>query len=113
MQHQQRLTFTSSADGWMIDGELDHLNRTELLVWCEGLAKVQEARTLEFAGLDILDAEGVVAAVEAIRLLLQRTPALTISHAPHLLSHTLYRIGMLEAGGRLTLVEPRQEEPYG
>jgi len=113
MQHQQRLTFTSSADGWTIDGELDYLNRSELLVWSEGLTKVQVALTLELAGLEILDAEGVIAAIEAIRLLLQRTSVLSVSHAPHLLSHTLYRIGMLEAGTRLTLVEPRQEEPYG
>lgn len=113
MQHQPRLTFTSGTDGWMIDGELDHLNRAELLAWCEGLTRVQKARTLELAGLEILDAEGVAAAIEAMRLLMQRTPALTIRHAPHLLSHTLYRVGMLEAGGRLTLVEPRQEEPYG
>jgi hypothetical protein len=74
---------------------------------------VQEARTLELGGLDILDSDGIAAAIDAIRLLLQRTSTLIVAHAPHLLSHTLYRLGMLEPGGRLGLFEPRQEEPYG
>jgi len=63
--------------------------------------------------LEIIDSEGANAAIDVIRLLLQRTPHLFLRHAPHILAHTLYRIGLLETGSRLTLLEPREEEPYG
>lgn len=113
MASEQRLLFTMKSDGWVIDGELDHHNTAALRAWCERIPAVQDAYTLELGGLDILDAEGGAAAIDAIRLLLQRTPTLIIAHAPHLLSHTLYRLGMLESDARLDLFEPRQEEPYG
>jgi len=110
---EQRLTLTSASDGWLIEGELDGHNASSLRAWCNHIEVVNEPRTLELTALELLDAEGVTAAIETVRLLLQRTPLLIIHHAPHLLSHTLYRLGMLEAGQRLVLVEPRQEEPYG
>ncbi len=109
----QRLTFISKPDGWVIDGELDGRNSASLRLWCEGIETVPERRTLELAGLEILDARGMAAAIEAVRWLLQRTPVLTLAHPPHLLAHTLYRIGMLAEGSRLGLFEPRQEEPFG
>jgi len=109
---EHRLTITITPDGWVIEGELDRHNTDSLLAWCESIDAVPGERILELAGLEILDAEGIAATIETIRRLLQRNPALIITHAPHLLSHTLYRIGLLE-GGRLSLIEPRQEEPYG
>jgi ABC-type transporter Mla MlaB component len=113
MESEHHLTFTIRSDGWVIEGELDRQNAASLRAWCERIHAVQDARTLELGGLDILDSDAVAAAIDAIRLLLQRTASLTVAHAPHLLSHTLYRLGMLEAGSRLALFEPRQEEPYG
>lgn len=110
--NEPRLTFTLRPDGWGIDGELDHVSRAALHAWCKGIEPVQEPLTLELAGLEIPDSAGIAAAIEALRLLLQRTPSLTVVHSPHLLAHTLYRLGLLEEG-RLALVEPRQEEPYG
>lgn len=113
MVREHRLIFTNRPDGWVIEGELDRHTVTSLHGWCDGLSTWQQQASLELGGLEILDSEGAAAAVEAIRLLLQRTSALTVLHAPHLLAHTLYRIGMLEAGKKLELVEPREEEPYG
>lgn len=113
MEEAPRLTFVIRPAGWAIDGELDHRNTLVLHAWCEEISELHEPRMLDLAGLEIHDSEGIGAAVDAVRKLLQHTPALTILHAPHLLAHTLYRIGMLEPGGRLELVEPRQEEPYG
>lgn len=110
---EQYLTFTNGPDGWEIEGELDRHNASSLRAWCVQIENVNEPRTLELSGLELLGSEALTAAIESIRLLLQRTPALTIIHAPHLLSHTLYRLGMLEPGMRLNLVAPRQEEPYG
>lgn len=112
MESGHHLIFTMKSDGWVIDGELDRQNTASLRAWCERIPAEQEARTLELGGLDILDSDGVAAAIDAIRLLLQRTPTLIVAHAPHLLSHTIYRLGMLESA-RLCLLEPRQEEPYG
>lgn len=113
MEKGHHLIFTMTSDGWGIDGELDLHNAASLRAWCERITAVQDARTLELGGLDILDSDGVTAAIDAIRLLLQRTPTLIVAHAPQLLSHTLYRLGMLESDARLDLFEPRQEEPYG
>lgn len=113
MVHEHHLTFISRPDGWAIEGELDRLTGASLRAWCEPIEAVAEPRTLELAGLEIPDADGIAVAIEVIRQLLLRTPFLTIAHAPHLLAHTLYRLGILEPGGRLSLLEPRQEEPYG
>lgn len=107
------LRFTTLSDGWAIEGELDRLTTASLRSWSEGIYAAEGARLLELAELEIVDSEAIGAAIDAIRLLVQRTSTLTIAHAPHLLAHTLYRLGMLETGGRLSLFEPRQEEPYG
>ena len=113
MVREHRLIFTNRPDGWEIEGELDRHTVTLLHNWCDGLSAQQQQASLELGGLEILDSEGSAAAVAAIRLLLCRISALTVAHAPHLLAHTLYRIGMLEEGGKLQLIEPREEEPYG
>lgn len=113
MEEVPRLSFVIGPAGWAIAGELDHRNARLLLAWCKEISAQPKAHRLDLAGLEIHDAAGIGAATEAVRELLQRTPALTILHAPHLLAHTLYRLGMLAPGGRLELVEPRQEEPYG
>lgn len=96
-----------------MEGELGHENRAALLNWIDSVVAVESPLCLELSGLDIADAEGAAVMVEVIRRLLLLSPSLTLTHAPQLLAHLLYRTAMLEAGGRLRLVEPRQEEPYG
>lgn len=103
-------------DGWVIDGELYHLNTALLRGWCERMGIADASRRLELAGLEILDSEVITAMIEAIRHLLHRISVLTVVHAPHLLSHTSTGLACLRKvvwGGGLSLVEPRQEEPYG
>lgn len=113
MPGESHLTFTILPAGWAIEGELDRHNVAALNDWYRTIVTVQGQHTLELAGLEILDAAGSTAAIECIRQLLRCSSTLTVTHAPHLLAHTLYRIGMLEPGSRLSLVAPRQEEPYG
>ncbi len=65
---------------------------------------------LDMLDLDLEDGVSVAETVNALRILLARHGTLTIHHAPQMLAHTLYKIGMLE-DGRLVLVQPRVEHP--
>ena len=50
--------------------------------------------------------------VDRLRDELRTHGRLRVLHCPQMLAHTLYKTGMLR-DGRLELVEPREEEPYG
>lgn len=65
---------------------------------------------LDLLELDLDDGVAVVEAVNAVRTLLGHHTALTLHHAPQMLAHTLYKIGLLE-DGRLLLISPRVETP--
>ncbi|MCA9622837.1 MAG: hypothetical protein KC731_27650 [Myxococcales bacterium] len=64
---------------------------------------------LDFEGLELDDGHAVVEVVNALRTILEES-AVVIHHAPQMLAHTLYKTGMLR-GTRLSLEEPRVEEP--
>ena len=65
---------------------------------------------LDLLDLDLLDGVSVAETVNAIRRLLAEQGSLTLAHAPQMLAHTLYKVGMLQ-DGRLQLVAPRVESP--
>lgn len=67
---------------------------------------------LDLLQLDLLDTGSVLGMHKLLRSLANRFRPLIILHAPQILAHTLYRAGDLQRPG-LSLVEPRQEEPYG
>ena len=59
---------------------------------------------------EITDGPATARMVDAVRLLLARFSRLRLVRAPQALAHTIYRVGMLRPGGRIELVEPREEE---
>jgi len=98
---------------WHVEGDIDSESAVSLYRWCEGLPVSDTPLECDLSDLEVVDSAGANAAIDVIRQLLQRSPHLFLRHAPHVLAHTLYRIGMLETGSDLTLLEPREEEPYG
>lgn len=70
----------------------------------------EQSSDLNLLDLDLEDGVAVVETVNAVRALLSQHNALTLRHAPQMLAHTLYKIGLLE-DGRLLLIAPRVESP--
>lgn len=67
---------------------------------------------IELADLDCLDGQSISALVEIVRQHLSAGAAVTVHHAPQMLAHTFYKIGLI-SNPRFELIAPRQEEPYG
>lgn len=94
-----------------VEGELG-MEGAEALA--QRLAQLPPAAvTLHLWELDVLEGPPVAAMVSALRELAARAPALVLVGAPQLLAHNLYRVGALQGSRAVTLVEPREEEPYG
>ena len=68
-------------------------------------------RRLDLADREPADSAEVAALVEEIRSLAATGP-IHIHNCPQMVAHTLYKVGDLR-DGRIVLVDPRQEEPYG
>lgn len=50
--------------------------------------------------------------VDRLRAQLREHGRLSIHRCPQMLAHTLYKVGMLR-DGRISLIDVREEEPYG
>jgi anti-anti-sigma regulatory factor len=73
------------------------------------LARGDASIHLDFDDLELDDGSAIAEAVNALRELSLSAPVV-LRNAPHMLAHTLYKIGMLR-GTRLALETPRHEEP--
>ena len=51
--------------------------------------------------------------VNALRALRRRCRRLVLVHAPQILAHNLYRVGMLDGEDAVELEAMREDEPYG
>jgi len=116
MQPQLLIHRHRSASYISVGGNIDAENAEAFAIALKHdvrvLANGDERIQLDLNELELDDGSAVAEAVNAIRDLLKLAPVL-VSHAPQMLAHTLYKVGMLE-GGRLTLHEPRADEaPYG
>lgn len=68
---------------------------------------------IDLAGLDMEDGLAVVVAVNVLRELRERVDRLVLAHAPQILAHNLYRVGLLEGDHPIVLVDMREDEAYG
>ena len=66
---------------------------------------------LDFTEAADADARAVALLTDAIRRS-ARLGTTTLVAPPQLLAHNLYRLGELRPGGRIVLVDPREDEPY-
>lgn len=103
------------SDGVLVvEGELNHLN-AEAFQRTLDLLNVEPSSEIVFAmfAFDVDDGIAVVTAINALRDLLKRVSRLKLTRAPQILCHNLYRVGMLETGKAIELIDMREDEPYG
>ncbi|MFT5686651.1 MAG: hypothetical protein ACI8RZ_007607 [Myxococcota bacterium] len=98
--------FTLADNTLHVDGEI---HDPDAAAFRAALAATHCPR-LDLLDLDLEDGVSVAETVNALRTLLARHSTLTLLHAPQMLAHTLYKVGMLQ-DGRLVLVRPRVESP--
>lgn len=67
---------------------------------------------LELDELEGIDALGIAVLTRELATLRRHEAKITISDAPQLLAHTLYKAGMLAGPNPIILRNPRSEEPY-
>ena len=92
-----------------LDGDLGPEALNRLQAGLEGLPSDAHLH-LDLSDCDVDGSEALIEAIDLIRGAARRGVRVTLFQAPQLLAHGLYRIGALPT---LTLVEPREEEPYG
>ena len=96
-----------------VEGDLTEALGLDLVGAVTSLPEGVDRLELRMGECDVDDAIGVIEAINAIRHALRRGVPVTLFEAPHILAHDLYRVNLLSIGSGLTLVEPRQEVPYG
>ena len=91
-----------------VAGTIDRREAERFVAWAL-VAEVPGASIeLELEDAEIDGGAACAELVRGVRALLDRGLAVRLVHAPQALAHVIYRIGMM---GRVTLVEPREEEP--
>jgi len=95
---------------FVLSGDVDAASAEKILrALLDGSGEGKAAELL-LDEAEITDGPATARMVDAVRLLLARFSRLRLVRAPQALAHTLYRVGMLRPGGRIELVEPREEE---
>lgn len=103
-----------TSAGLSVSGDLASDNAAAFEASLSAAVQAQsESLRLDLADLHIDDGLAVVFAVNALRKLRTRSRRLILVHAPQILAHNLYRVGMLEGEGAIELVDMREDEPYG
>jgi anti-anti-sigma regulatory factor len=101
------------GDVILIEGDLAAGNTDEFARRLLALAAAARGELrLDLHGLDIDDGPAIAVVVNIIRQLCARATKLVLIGAPQMLCHNLYRIGLLD-GGRIELVDMREDEPAG
>jgi hypothetical protein len=112
---ENRLQVTRRQDGVIVvEGALNQRNAEAFQSALESLNLEPNGEiVLAMFGFDVDDGIGVVTAINALRDLLKRASKLKLIGAPQILCHNLYRVGMLELGHAVELIDMREDEPYG
>ena len=67
--------------------------------------------TIDLSDVDTDEPHEVLALVNQLRAQAEQEPIVVVG-CPQMVAHTLYKVGALTSG-RIVLVRPRVEEPYG
>ena len=109
-----RLIVRAAGDKIILEGELCEATASELERLPEAFdGQDRGAVCLDLSGLDIEDGAGVAAAINFLRRVRAGVSRLVLTGAPQMLCHNLYRVGLLEGGEQIELVDMRQDEPAG
>jgi anti-anti-sigma regulatory factor len=98
----------------IIEGDLTHQNAAEFERRMRELKPSPGGVVrLDFSGFDIDDGVALVTTLNSLRELRGRTARVILMHAPQMLCHNLYRVGLLGEGSVVELVDMRLDEPAG
>lgn len=109
------MQITQRQDGVIVvEGELNHRNAEVFQSALDSL-NIEPNGEIVFVmfGFDVDDGIAVVTAINALRDLLKRVSKVKLIGAPQILCHNIYRVGMLETGNDIELIDMREDEPYG
>jgi hypothetical protein len=112
---EEILKIRQQSDGVIVvEGELNQRNVEAFQSALDGLTLMSGGEIVfVMFGFDVDDGIAVVTAINAFRELLKRVSRLKLIGAPQLLCHNIYRVGMLETGDAVELIDMREDEPYG
>lgn len=115
MERLEELNISASkqAGVLVLAGELSAADGNKLEQWFHLLEVFETPQRLELAELDIVDGVAATHMLNIVRLILNRCGQATLSGAPQLLAHNLYRAGLLFDGCAITLEGMREDEAYG
>jgi anti-anti-sigma factor len=98
----------------IIEGDLNHHNAADFERRVRALsADSSSTIILDLSGLDIDDGVALATAINSLRELRNRSAKIILTGAPQMLGHNLYRLGLLDEGGAVKLVDMRLDEPAG
>ncbi|MBI3024356.1 MAG: hypothetical protein HYY66_01505 [Candidatus Tectomicrobia bacterium] len=107
-----RLAREQAPEGarFILSGDVDADGAEKIFRALEEKAGEGEMAELHLDEAEITDGPATARMVDAVRLLLDRFTRLRVVRAPQALAHTIYRVGMLQPGSRIDLIDPREEE---
>jgi anti-anti-sigma regulatory factor len=109
-----RVSEQSAGESIIIEGDLTHHNAAEFERRMAALnAASGGIMMLDLSGLDIDDGVALVTAINSLRELRNRSAKIILKGAPQMLCHNLYRVGLLNEGGAVELIDMRLDEPTG
>jgi anti-anti-sigma regulatory factor len=109
-----RIIERSASGAVIIEGDLSCENSAEFERRMRELNTASgRAMILDLSGLDIDDGVALATAINIVRELRNRSAKIVLRGAPQMLGHNLYRVGLLDEGGALELIDMRFDEPGG
>lgn len=93
-----------------LSGDVDAPAAEKVFLALEEKSGEGEGAELLLDEAEIVGGPATARMVDAVRLLRDRFSRLRLVRAPQALAHSLYRVGMLRPGGRIEMVDPRDEE---
>ena len=88
-----------------LEGEIDRTGVEAFAAWA---ARAEGPLLVDLGDAEVEDGAACGELVRALRQLAERGVRVKLLHAPQVLAHVIYRVGML---GSIELIEPLSDEP--
>jgi anti-anti-sigma regulatory factor len=105
------LSLIVSVDRIVIKGEINSHNWVDVRRALAKPAFRGQQLVMDLGQLEIEGGEVLTELVDGLRRLRKTVASLTLTGAPQMLCHNLYRVGALAGSDRIGLIDMRQDEP--